>query len=111
MHGVAYNDAHMRALDILQQLGIESYVHKYPKELSGGQQQRVAIARALCLKPRVILLDEPTASLDPVNTGILVAILKALRAQGLTIAVSSQDMFFARQICDRVYYMESGEIT
>jgi polar amino acid transport system ATP-binding protein len=111
IHRVSYHDAHERVLRIFEQLGIDAYAHKYPRELSGGQQQRVAIARALCLNPRVILLDEPTASLDPSNTGILVAILKALAGQGLTVAVSSQDMSFVRQIFDRVYYMESGEIT
>jgi ABC-type polar amino acid transport system ATPase subunit len=89
---------------------MQDYVNKYPSELSGGQQQRVAIARALCLQPHVLLLDEPTASLDPLNTNILINILKKLATQGLTIAVSSQDMHFVRMLFDRVYYIESGQI-
>lgn len=111
IHGVPEKEAQNRVHAVLQQLGMDEHSAKYPKELSGGQQQRVAIARALCLKPRVLLLDEPTASLDPINTAILVDILKTLVAQGLTIALSSQDMSFVRQVFDIVYYMESGEIS
>lgn len=110
VHGTPYDQAVQRAHAVLAQLDMHHFINKYPSELSGGQQQRVAIARALCLNPRVLLLDEPTASLDPLNTDMLVQILKNLAAQGLTIGLSSQDMSFVRKVFDRVYYMESGEI-
>lgn len=110
VHGMTKKNAVQKALEILQQLEMQDFVDKYPSELSGGQQQRVAIARALCLKPRIILLDEPTASLDPLNTDILVVILKKLAAKGLTIGLSSQDMSFVKKVFDRVYYINSGQI-
>jgi len=110
VHGLNVNDAKKRALDTLEQLGMKDYCDKYPSELSGGQQQRVAIARSLCLNPRVLLLDEPTASLDPINTAQLVTILQALRANKLIIGISSQDMNFVKKIFDRVYYIEQGKI-
>jgi polar amino acid transport system ATP-binding protein len=110
VHGNSYDDAKQKALNALQDLEMDSYAQRYPSQLSGGQQQRVAIARALCLKPRVILLDEPTASLDPANTDILISLLKKLSASGLTVGFSSQDMSFVRKIFDRIYYLESGTI-
>lgn len=110
VHGMPPAQAQQRAFEILGELDMKDFIEKYPSELSGGQQQRVAIARALCLKPNVLLLDEPTASLDPFNTDILVAILQRLAAQGLTIGLSSQDMNFAKKIFDRIYYIESGKI-
>lgn len=110
VQGVAYSTAKQRAEQVLEKLEMGGYNEKYPTELSGGQQQRVAIARALCLNPRILLLDEPTASLDPINTDILVTILKRLALQGLTIALSSQDMSFVRKVFDRVYYLASGNI-
>lgn len=110
VHGTTYDVASLRALSVLQELALDSYSEKYPSELSGGQQQRVAIARALCLQPRILLLDEPTASLDPFNTDILVTILKSLATQGLIIGLSSQDMSFVRKVFDRVYYVELGKI-
>ena len=110
VHNMPYDKARERALFVLQQLEMHDFINKYPSELSGGQQQRVAIGRALCLNPRILLLDEPTASLDPINTDILVAILRSLAAQGLTIGLSSQDMSFVRKVFDTVYYIESGKI-
>ena len=110
VHGKTHNEAQRIALEVLQNLQIDSYTERYPHELSGGQQQRVAIARALCLKPRILLLDEPTASLDPANTDILANILKKLASSGLTVACSSQDMSFVRKIFDRIYYVEAGKI-
>lgn len=110
VHGMPSKQAKQRAREVLGQLEMQDFSSKYPSELSGGQQQRVAIGRALCLNPRVLLLDEPTASLDPVNTDILVGILKKLAAQGLTIGLSSQNMSFVQKIFDRVYYMQSGQI-
>ena len=110
VHGKSYEQALQIALHCLQALEMNDYIQRYPFQLSGGQQQRVAIARALCLKPHVILLDEPTASLDPINTDILVFLLKKLAHIGLTVAFSSQDMNFVRKIFDRIYYVESGKI-
>lgn len=109
--GIPYDQAEKRAREVLQELGVENLAFKYPTQLSGGQQQRVAIARALCLNPRILLLDEPTASLDPENTDILVCILRKLAAQGLTIGLSSQDMSFVRKVFDSVYYVDAGRIT
>jgi polar amino acid transport system ATP-binding protein len=108
VHGFAREAAQVRALEVLEQLGMKDFSHSYPSALSGGQQQRVAIARALCLKPKILLLDEPTASLDPINTDVLVGILKQLVAGGLTIGISSQDMDFVRKMFDRVYYINGG---
>lgn len=110
VQGADLKSAQLLAQEILTQLEMQAYIHQYPGQLSGGQQQRVAIARALCLKPQILLLDEPTASLDPVNTDILVNILKKLSTQGLTIALSSQDLNLVRKIFDYVYYMQAGEI-
>lgn len=110
VHNKSHAQAKQIARDALSALHMREYADKYPHELSGGQQQRVAIARALCLQPTVLLLDEPTASLDPVNTDALVMVLKSLAAQGLTIVLSSQDMSFVRKVFDQIYYVESGKI-
>ncbi|MBX9830563.1 ATP-binding cassette domain-containing protein [Candidatus Babeliales bacterium] len=110
VRGKSYEQAQVIALAALQELEMESFAARYPSELSGGQQQRVAIARALCLKPRVLLLDEPTASLDPASTDLLVAILQRLAQSGLTVALSSQDMSFVRKVLDRIYYIQSGAV-
>lgn len=110
VHAIPATEASERITALLQELGMLEHAHKYPSQLSGGQQQRVAIARALCLKPQVLLLDEPTASLDPLNTEILMTILKRLVSQGLTVGLSSQDMSFVKRIMDRVYYLDAGKI-
>jgi len=110
-HSIPKEIALERATNILTQLELSAHLHKYPAQLSGGQQQRVAIARALCLQPSILLLDEPTASLDPNNSKILATILQNLAQKGLTIALSSQDMAFARTIFDRGYFMANGTIT
>ncbi len=98
------------AQEKLKLLEMNEFINKYPSQLSGGQQQRVAIARALALNPEIILLDEPTASLDPVNTDGLVIILKNLIKNGITVITSSQDMSFVSKIFDQVYFMQDGNI-
>ncbi len=110
VYGLSASDAKERACNTLEEFGMGDFLDKYPVELSGGQQQRVALARALSLAPSVVLLDEPTASLDPFNIDILVDILSSLAAKGLTIAISSQDINFIRKISSIMYYLEAGTI-
>lgn len=110
VHGNSYQQATEKASKLLQELHMQECSDSYPGELSGGQQQRVAIARALSLHPKVILLDEPSASLDPANTDRLIEILKALAAQGLTVALSSQDMSFVRKVADLINFVEDGQV-
>jgi ABC-type polar amino acid transport system ATPase subunit len=108
--GLSSKDAQEKSIKILNKLRLTEYVDRYPSELSQGQQQRVAIARSLCLEPSILLFDEPTASLDPVNTEILITIIKELADEGITIGVSSQDMSFIKPILDVAYFFQNGEI-
>jgi polar amino acid transport system ATP-binding protein len=103
--------AKAKAMNLLDLLGIQEIHDRYPQSLSGGQQQRVAIARALGLNPRVLLLDEATAALDPHNEDKLQQVLKNLCTSDVTIALSSHDMHFVKNVFDRVYFMERGRIT
>lgn len=103
-------EAEKMALEILNVLSMQSFIHSFPSQLSGGQQQRVAIARALVLRPEVLLLDEPTSALDPESKKDLESLLLELNAKGITIALSSHDMPFIRKIMDYVYFMEQGEL-
>lgn len=105
-----YEVAKQKAIEQLAQMSMDKFLYKYPSKLSGGQKQRVAVARALCLQPTVLLLDEPTASLDPINTSNLLNILKSLAEKDLTIILSSQDMAFVRKAFDEIYYLENGKI-
>ncbi|MEX0848599.1 MAG: ATP-binding cassette domain-containing protein [Candidatus Dependentiae bacterium] len=110
VHGADSQQARQKALQQLQAFGMNDFINAYPAELSGGQKQRVALARTLCLNPRVLLLDEPTASLDPINTDFLIVMLKKLAQNGLVIVLSSQDMSFVRKVFDDVYYIADGTI-
>lgn len=94
----------------LEFLGMVSYMNAYPQQLSGGQQQRVAIARALCMNPKTLLLDEPTASLDPFNTNIIQGLVKQLAQAGIAVGISSHDTAFVSGILDRVYFIEQGRV-
>ncbi len=110
IRGIAKKDAEQKALKCLTTLGMDQYKDRYPWQLSGGQQQRVAIARALCLEPQVLMFDEPTSSLDPENTELLITILKKLCKNGITILLSSQDMPFVQKIADNIYVIDEGLI-
>jgi ABC-type polar amino acid transport system ATPase subunit len=108
--GQSRADAQRRAVDLLEQMGIGARAGAMPRELSGGEAQRVAIARALAMEPQVLLMDEPTASLDPARRGDLAAILRQLAAGGRTLVIASHDEDFARACAQRVVTLESGQI-
>lgn len=99
-----------RSFEALEALSIRAFSDALPGRLSGGQQQRAAIARALVLRPKVILFDEPTSALDPDSKKGFISILNHLKEQGITIALSSHDMPFIKQIMDYIYFLENGEL-
>lgn len=98
------------AMELLQKVGLEDKAHEYPDRLSGGQQQRVAIARALAMRPKVMLFDEPTSALDPEMVGEVLAVMKDLAREGMTMVVVTHEMGFAREVGDRVIFMDEGRI-
>jgi general L-amino acid transport system ATP-binding protein len=98
------------AMHYLDRVRIPEQAHKYPAQLSGGQQQRVAIARALCMKPKIMLFDEPTSALDPEMVKEVLDTLLSLAGEGMTMLCVTHEMGFARQIADRVVFMDTGEI-
>jgi general L-amino acid transport system ATP-binding protein len=102
--------AETRARELLARVGIAEQATKYPGKLSGGQQQRVAIARALAMDPKVMLFDEPTSALDPEMVGEVLDAMKALAGTGVTMVVVTHEMGFARQVADRVVFMDGGRI-
>lgn len=104
------NVAEERARDYLHKVGLQEKIHAYPRELSGGQQQRVAIARALCMQPEVMLFDEATSALDPELVGDVLKVMKDLALSGMTMVVVTHEMGFAREVADRVIFMDSGII-
>ncbi|MEI5994654.1 amino acid ABC transporter ATP-binding protein [Candidatus Enterococcus mansonii] len=99
-----------KALSLLEQVGLKEKATSYPSSLSGGQQQRVAIARALAMNPDVMLFDEPTSALDPEMVGEVLAVMKALAVEGMTMVVVTHEMGFAREVADRVIFMDAGII-
>ena len=103
-------DAKKRALELLEQVGIAEKAESYPAQLSGGQKQRVAIARALALSPKVMLFDEPTSALDPEMVGEVLDVMKKLAKEGMTMVVVTHEMGFAREVSDRVLFMDGGII-
>jgi polar amino acid transport system ATP-binding protein len=103
-------EATERALGLLDQVGLKDKSHAYPRHLSGGQQQRVAIARALCMQPKLMLFDEPTSALDPELVGDVLAVMRDLASSGMTMAVVTHEMGFAREVADRVVFFDAGQV-
>ena len=103
-------DAEQRAIELLDQMGIREQARKYPAQLSGGQQQRVAIARALALDPEVMLFDEPTSALDPERVKEVLDAMRQLAQGGMTMVVVTHELGFAREVADRVMFMDRGQV-
>ena len=102
--------ARERALQMLRKVGMEDKAEAYPDQLSGGQKQRVAIAPALCMTPDIMLFDEPTSALDPEMVGEVLQVMKQLAADGMTMVIVTHEMGFAREVADRVLFMDGGYI-
>jgi len=107
---LAKKDAEDLALELLDKVGLREKAYNYPQQLSGGQQQRVAIARALAMKPKVMLFDEPTSALDPEMVKEVLDVMKQLALEGMTMVVVTHEMGFAREVADRVVFMDGGYI-
>lgn len=103
-------DAEKRATELLDRVGLADRANAYPGQLSGGQKQRVAIVRALCMQPDVMLFDEPTSALDPEMVGEVLGVMKKLAEDGMTMAVVTHEMGFAREVADRVLFIDEGII-
>jgi glutamine transport system ATP-binding protein len=108
--GLSEKEAREIALELLGKVGLGDKADAYPDELSGGQQQRVAIARALAMRPKIMLFDEPTSALDPEMVGEVLAVMKDLAREGMTMVVVTHEMGFARGVSDRVIFMDEGLI-
>jgi polar amino acid transport system ATP-binding protein len=108
--GKSKEEAHRLAIELLKKVGLEEKANHYPDELSGGQQQRVAIARALAMNPIVMLFDEPTSALDPEMVGEVLNVMRSLAKEGMTMIVVTHEMGFAREVGDRVVFMDDGQI-
>lgn len=107
---ISTDEAHERATTLLKKVGLVDKADVYPSKLSGGQKQRVAIARALAMQPKVMLFDEPTSSLDPEMVGEVLEVMKNLADEGMTMMVVTHEMGFAREVGDRVLFMDEGVI-
>ena len=107
---VSKTKAEEKAMELLKRVGLEDRANTYPSQLSGGQKQRVAIVRALCLNPEVMLFDEPTSALDPEMVGEVLDVMKQLAAEGMTMVVVTHEMGFAKEVADRVIFMDEGQI-
>jgi glutamine transport system ATP-binding protein len=104
------DEARQRAIHMLEKVGMADKADTYPEQLSGGQKQRVAIARALCMTPDIMLFDEPTSALDPEMVGEVLQVMKQLAADGMTMVIVTHEMGFAREVADRVIFMDGGYI-
>ena len=109
--GISKEEAEDRAMKLLERVGLADRANSYPSQLSGGQKQRVAIVRALCMQPDVMLFDEPTSALDPEMVGEVLDVMKQLAKEGMTMAVVTHEMGFAREVADRVFFIDEGVIT
>ena len=103
-------EAKERAIHMLKKVGMDDKAEAYPEQLSGGQKQRVAIARALCMTPDIMLFDEPTSALDPEMVGEVLQVMKQLAADGMTMVIVTHEMGFAREVADRILFMDGGYI-
>ncbi|MFJ8247663.1 amino acid ABC transporter ATP-binding protein [Peribacillus asahii] len=110
IHATGKAEAEKLALELLDKVGLQSKANSYPGELSGGQKQRVAIARALAMNPKIMLFDEPTSALDPEMVGDVLEVMKQLAKEGMTMVVVTHEMGFAREVGDRVIFMDGGYI-
>ena len=103
-------EAEKKAMELLDRVGLADRANSYPGQLSGGQKQRVAIVRALCMEPEVLLFDEPTSALDPEMVGEVLDVMKSLAEQGMTMVVVTHEMGFAREVSNRVMFLDGGVI-
>lgn len=110
LRGLSKKDAELKALDLLKLVGLAEKADSYPDELSGGQKQRVAIARCLAMEPEIILFDEPTSALDPTMVSEVLSVIRRLAKDGMTMAIVTHEMDFARDVSNRVLYMDEGLI-
>ena len=110
VHGLNPDVATMQAIELLDRFGLSEKADQYPDRLSGGQQQRVAIIRSLAVKPRLLLLDEVTSALDPVLVNEVLAVVRDLKQDGITMVLATHEMGFATQVADEVCFLENGEI-
>lgn len=108
--GLNAEEAKEKALELLRKVGLEEKAEEYPVRLSGGQKQRVAIARALAMEPEVMLFDEPTSALDPEMVKEVLDVMKSLAHSGMTMAIVTHEMGFAREVADRVFFLEEGRL-
>ncbi|MFE9610594.1 amino acid ABC transporter ATP-binding protein [Streptomyces sp. NPDC006012] len=110
VHGVSRAAAQERAVELLERLGLGDKARAYPDRLSGGQQQRVAIVRALAVRPRLLLLDEITAALDPELVGEVLTVVRDLKDDGMTMVLATHEMGFARDVADQVCFLDEGVV-
>ena len=110
IRGVTREAAEGKAMELLERVGLPDKAKAYPQQLSGGQKQRVAIVRSLAMEPKVMLFDEPTSALDPEMVGEVLSVMKELAANHMTMVVVTHEMNFAREVADRVLFLEGGNI-
>ena len=108
LRGKSKEEAEKKAMELLRAVGLEDRADAYPSQLSGGQKQRIAIVRALCMEPEILLFDEPTSALDPEMVGEVLDVMKSLAKEGMTMAVVTHEMGFAREVANRVVFMDAG---